>query len=98
MNKQKMYLKPEAILNYLKGEEKLHTLITTQNTQVDLVTSDQSLYEALGSVEKREEININLLVKLLEVVTITPHNTLMKEERKILTQERVEEIRGMVKQ
>lgn len=97
MNKQKMYIKPEAILNYLKGEDKLHTLITTQNTQVDLITTDQSLYEALGSIENRNEIDINLLIKLLEVVTIMPHNQLMKEERKILTPERVDEIRGMIK-
>ena len=69
MNKQKMYIKPEAILNYLKGEDKLHTLITTQSTQVDLVTTDQNLYEAMGSVEKRSEIDLNLLVKFLEVVT-----------------------------
>jgi len=94
MNKQRMYLRPEAILNYLKGEEKLHTLITTQNTQVELVTTDQNLYEALGSVENRNEINLNLLVKLLEVVKICPHEDLDKKERTILTPQRVEEIRG----
>ena len=60
MNKQKMYIKPEAILNYLKGEDKLHTLITTQSTQVDLVTTDQNLYEAMGSVEKRSEIDFDI--------------------------------------
>jgi predicted DNA binding protein len=96
MEKQKMYLKPEAILKYLTGEEKLHTLITAQNTEVDLVTTDQSLYEALGSVENRNDINLNLLVKLLEVATVVPHNELTKQERKILTEQRVNEIRSRI--
>ncbi|AJF60896.1 TPA: hypothetical protein HA239_03355 [Candidatus Woesearchaeota archaeon] len=95
-NKQKMYLKPEAILKYLMGEEKLHTLITTQNTEVNLITTDQSLYEALGSVDDRSKINLNLLVKLLEVVKIVPHDEMAKEERKVLSPERAEELRKSV--
>lgn len=98
MNKQRMYVKPEAILNYLKGEDNLHTLITAQSSQVDLVTTDQNLYEALGSVEDRKEIDINLLVKFLEVVRIKPHEELMNTERKILTDNRVKEIRSMIKE
>ena len=74
-------------------EEKLHTLITTQNTQVDLTTTDQELYEALGSVKKRNEIDINLLVKLLEVTTVESFEHQNNKKRKILTHEKVEEIR-----
>ena len=92
-NKQKMYLKADAILKYLMGEDNLHTLITTQNTEVDLVTTDQSLYEALGSVHNRDEINMNLLVKLLEVTTVLSYKETMKQDRKILTEDRVEELR-----
>ncbi|MEK6916497.1 MAG: hypothetical protein AABW92_02020 [Nanoarchaeota archaeon] len=95
-NKQKMYLKPEAILKYLMGEEKLHTLITTQNTEVQLITTDQNIYEALGSVDDRSKINLNLLVKMLEVVKIMPHEEMMKEERKILSPERAEELKKSV--
>jgi hypothetical protein len=95
-NKQKLYLKAEAILKYLKGEDKLHTLITTQNTEVDLITTDQSLYEALGSVENRNEIDINLLVKLLEVTTIMPFKEMMKEERSLLTPKRAQELREII--
>lgn len=94
--RQKMYIKPEAILNYLLGEEKLHTLITTQNTQVDLVTTDQNLYEALGSIEDRSKIDINLLVKFLEVTKIKPHEELAKEQRKVLTIERVKQINDLL--
>lgn len=97
MEKQKMYIKPEAILNYLKGEEKLKTLITAQSSKVDLMTTDQNLYEALGSVEDRSQIDINLLVKLLEVTKIMPHRDYEKEERKILTPQRVQEIREKIK-
>ena len=92
--KQKMYLRPEAILKYLRGDETLNTLITAKNTEVDLVTTDQSLYEALGSVEDRSEINMNLLVKLLEVTSIVSHQEMMKEDRKILTEDRVKELRS----
>ncbi len=96
--RQKMFLKPEAILRYLSGNEELHTLITTKNTEVDFVTTDQSLYEALGSTESRDKIDMNLLVKLLEVTTIVPHAEMLRQERKILTDERVEEIRKSMKE
>lgn len=92
-----MYLRAEAILKYLKGDDKLNTLITAQNTEVELVTTDQSLYEALGSIEKRNDIDINLLVKLLEVTTVMPYSEMMKQERKILTEERVNELREKAK-
>ncbi len=94
--KQKMFLRAEAILRYLRGNEELHTLVTTKNTEVDLVTTDQSLYEALGSIENRSEIDLNLLVKLLEVTSIVPFQEMMKQDRKILTDERVKELRDMV--
>ncbi len=94
--KQKMYLKPEAILKYLMGDENLHTLITTKNTEFDIITTDQNLYEALGSVEDRNKIDLNLLVKLFEVASIVPHTEMTKEERKILTPIKVEELRKKI--
>ncbi|MBN1502999.1 hypothetical protein JW930_05635 [Candidatus Woesearchaeota archaeon] len=93
IQKEKVFLKPEAILRYLCGNEKLHTLIACKDTTYDLITTDQSLYEALGSVKNRSEIDINLLVKLLEVTEIIPHRQTNKEEREILTPQRVQEIR-----
>ena len=94
-NKQRLFLKPEAILKYLKGEEELHTLITAKNAEVELITTDQSLYEALGSIADRNKIDMNLLVKLLEVASIVPHKELTKEDRKILTFERVSQLRDL---
>ena len=96
--KNKMYLTAEMILKYLMGDDKLHTIITTKNTEFELVTTDQSLYEALGSVENRNEINLNLLVKLLEVTTVMPFQEMMKQERKILTNERVDDLRNKLKE
>lgn len=93
--KQKMYLKPEAILKYLKGNEALHTLIVTKNTEFELVTTDQNLYEALGSVEDRSQINLNLLVKLLEVTNVLNHEDMMKQKREILTPEKAQELREL---
>jgi hypothetical protein len=95
-NKQRMFISAEALLRFLMGEDKLHTLITTQNSQVELITTDQAIYEALGSVEDRKEIDINLLVKFLEVVKVFPHTEFTKEERKVLTHERVDELRSKV--
>ncbi|MFH2021589.1 MAG: hypothetical protein ABIJ34_09350 [archaeon] len=96
-NKQKMFINAEALLKYLKGEDQLHTLITTQNHMVELVTTDQSIYEALASVEDRKEIDLNLLVKFLEVTKIVSYAESTKETRKILTPERAEELRRKTK-
>jgi hypothetical protein len=38
--KQKMLLKPEAILKYLMGEDKLHTLVTAKSSQIILLKTN----------------------------------------------------------
>lgn len=95
--KQKMYLKAEHILKYLMGNENMDTLIMCKSAEVGLVTSDQSLYEAVGSVQNREKIDYNKLVKLLEVTEIISFRKDMKKERKILTEERVKELKEKIK-
>ncbi len=95
--KQKMYLKAEALLRYLLGrDDKLDTLIMCKGGQVDLVTSDQSLYEALGCIVADDKFHINRLVKMLEVVDVVSYVTGMKQERKILKEERVKELRDLL--
>ena len=92
-----VYLTAEDILKYLMGDEKLHTLITARNNEINLITSDQSLYEAVGSVENRKAIDMNLLVKLLEATKIFYFCQITGiRERKVLTPERVEELRNKV--
>ena len=95
--KQKMYLKAEALLRYLIGkDDKLDTLIMCKGGQVDLMTSDQSLYEALGSIQGEDDFKLSRLVKMMEVVDVVSYVTGMKEERKILKNERVDELRKLL--
>ena len=70
--KQTLYLTAEAIYRYLLGmDENLETLILCKSQTVNLITTDQSLYEAIGSVEdKNNTIDYNKLVKLFEVTTV----------------------------
>ena len=60
------------------------------------VSNVKKFYEALGSIENRSEIDMNLLVKLLEVTRIVPYQEMMKEKRKILSPERAQQLRDKV--
>jgi len=93
--KQKSYLKAEAIYRFLLNlDDALDTLIMCRSSEVELVTTDQSIYEAIGAVEDKASINLNKLTKLLEVADILSFKESMKKQRKILTNERVSQIRG----
>lgn len=97
--KQKMYLKAEAILKYLLGKsEEIDTLIMCKSSEIDLVTSDQSLYEAIGSIKERNKIDYNKLVKLLEVTEVISFKKDMRKKRNILTEERVDELNKKVEE
>ncbi|MEA3430794.1 MAG: hypothetical protein U9R08_05965 [Nanoarchaeota archaeon] len=95
MQKQKMMLKAEGILKYfLGGSEKIETLIMCKPNNVNLVCYDQSLYEAVGSLNIEEKDDaIRKLTKFLENVEIVSFKEKTKKERKILKQERVDELR-----
>ncbi|MBA3064409.1 hypothetical protein FP803_03140 [Candidatus Woesearchaeota archaeon] len=94
MQKQKLYLKAGAILKYFLGtSNKIETIILCRNNEIDLVTTDQDLYEALGSLKDYDNFNQRKLVKFLEVVEIGSLKRVKGEERTILSHERVEELR-----
>ena len=94
IQRQKFYLTAEKIYQYLNSkDEKVENLIFCKPDDVHLITSDQALYEALGSFEDRSKIDLNRLVKLLEVVEVNSFTFLMKKERHILKPERAEQIR-----
>ncbi len=98
VQKQKLFVSPEAIYKYLLGmDENVDTLISCKNNEVDLITSDQAIYEALGSIENKQDINYFKMVKLLEVVRIISHEERFNSPRKILTEERVQEVRNNAK-
>jgi len=86
--KKKMFLEAEAILRYLlDSDDNVDTLVTCKSTEVDLMTSVQALYAALGSVEDRDNFKLNKLIKLLEVTKFVDNG------RKVLTHEFVDELR-----
>lgn len=88
--KQTYYLTSEAVLKYFLGtSENIDTLIMCKGTEVNLTTTDFNLYEALGSIEQRDNFNINKLIKFLEAVHIESGS------KKVLTHERVEELRKL---
>ena len=94
MQKQKLYLKAGAILKYFLGtSDKIETIILCRNNEIDLVTTDQDLYEALGSIKDYDNFNQRKLVKFLEVVEIGSLKRVKGKERTILTHERVDELR-----
>ena len=97
--KQRMYLTAESIYRFLlELDDKLDTLILCKSSEVNLVTTDQSLYEALGSIEDKSKINFNKLVKFMEVTELLPFLQTMKKPRQILTDKRVAEIRALKKE
>ncbi len=95
MEKQKsMFLKASAILKYLLGtDDEIETLIMCKPANVELVCYDQSLYEALGSLENQEEFNFRKLVKFLESVDVVSFKKNLQKDKPLLTDKRVSELR-----
>lgn len=90
---KRAYLKAEAILKFLtESNDNLDTMIMCGN-DIQLTTTDQSIYEAVASVEDKSRINLNKLAKLLEVVEINSYSSVFGRERSILKDKRAAEIR-----
>lgn len=90
--KKKAFLAPEAILRYLVTDnDELETLIMCKSSEINLVTSDFALYEAMGSIKSYDDFKLNKLVKLFEVIELAKD----KNPKKILKEERVEELRKL---
>lgn len=88
------FLSSEAILRYLLGnDEQIETLILCKQEDVELLTTDHNVYEALGSTKQYDNININKLTKLLEVVDVISYRQKTNTNKPILKDERVEELR-----
>ncbi len=95
MQKQILLLNAEAILKYFLGDDKIETLVQCPPEDKTLVTYDQSVYEAMGSLSESERKHLYKLVKLLETVHIYSFAKEMQQSRKILTHERVDELRRL---
>ena len=82
-NIQEVYLKAETILRYLiGGDEQLETLVMCNPANQRFVTTDQDLYNALGSLKDYDNFELRKLVKLLEHTTVRPARarTILKDE------------------
>ncbi len=88
--RRKAFLAPEAILRYLiTDNDELETLVLCKSSEIQLVTSDFALYEAMGCIRDFDNFKLNKLVKLFEVIELTKD----KAPKKILKEERVDELR-----
>ncbi len=94
MQKQKIYLRAGGIMRFMLGtSKKIDDMVMCKSNEIDLVTTDQDLYEALGSIKDYDKFNQRRLVKFLEVVEIGSLERVKGKQRTILTDERVEQIR-----
>ncbi|HLD33899.1 MAG TPA: hypothetical protein VJB66_04180 [Candidatus Nanoarchaeia archaeon] len=94
-----VFLNSEMLLQYLLGtNDQVETLILCKPNNLELVTSDFNLYEALGSVKQPDNITFNKITKLLEAVEITSFKEITNANKPILKEDRVEELRNAVKQ
>ena len=93
--RQTMFIPAEVVLSYLmNSDDKVDTMITCQDGSLEFFTTDQDLYEALGSIPAGKHFNERRLVKFLEGVTVMPYKDAVKKNRTILTDARVYELRG----
>jgi hypothetical protein len=90
--KKRAFLTSEAILRYLvTGNDELETLVLCKSSEIELLTSDFALYEALGSIKESDGFKLNKLVKLFEVIKLVEDNS----PKQVLKDERVEELRKL---
>ena len=84
------------LLRYLLNkDEELSTLIMCK-PNAKLITTDQSLYEALGALKEKEHLDYSRLVKLIENVEVISYRRAFGLPRRILSFERVEELQSIV--
>jgi len=94
IQKQNIYLKPEDIVSFfLNTDDHVDTLIKCKATEVDLLTTDQDLYEALGSLKNPDNFELSKLVKFFESVNIISYKRTTKKEKPVLSHDRVEQLR-----
>ena len=96
--KQSMFLSSEAILKYLLTDnEEIDTLIMCKSAEIDLITTDFNLHEAIGSIMKEDNFRLNKLAKLFETVKVVSYENVKHEPKPILKDKRVEELRKVLR-
>ena len=88
------FLTAETLLKYLLGtSERIDTMITCKKPSAVLMTTDNELYQAFGSLKNYDSVNRAKIAKLFEAVDVFSYKAHKKAEKKILTHQRVEELR-----
>jgi len=86
----RLYLPAEIILRYLiANEDKTETMILCKSDDTELVTSDQSVYEALGSIKPYDDFKLPKLTKMFEVVDIVSYKGISPYLKKRILKEEV---------
>jgi len=94
--KQKLFVKAETILKYLiTNDDATDTLITCKSSEIDMITSDYDIYQALAAIKQDDNFNMNKLRKFFEVVEIMSYAQTMKRPKPVLKDEDVENIRKL---
>lgn len=97
IQKRTVYLDAEALLRFFLGtDDEIDTLIKTKGTEIDLMTYDNELYQALGSIKPYDNFQLSKLMKLFEVLDILSYRKNFGKEKPILTHEKVDELRTAV--
>jgi len=97
IQKRTVYLNSEVLLKFFLGaDDEVDTLIKCRGTEVDLITYDNDLYEALGSIKPYDNFQLQKLIKLIEVLDILSYRKNFGKEKPILTHEKVDELRTAV--
>ena len=97
MQKRSVYLNSETLLKFFLGtDDQIDTLIQCRGTEVDLITYDNDLYEALGSIKPYDNFQFQKLMKLFEVLDILSYRKNFGKEKPILTHQKVDELRARV--
>ena len=95
--KRSIRINAETILKYLiSSNEEIDTKIICKDPNVNLITTDKDVYQALGSIKQQDNFQLNKLTKFFENVDIISWKERTRKEKGVLTFERVEELRKMI--
>lgn len=93
-HKKQIGLNSEAILRFLMGsDEKIETMVMCKDPNVDLVTNDNEIYNALGSLRPYDSFKLNRLTKFFENVDVRSFKDTTGSEKPILTFEKADALR-----
>jgi hypothetical protein len=87
-------LTAKQILEYfLKEDSEIETSVLSSSR---LSTTDNALYEALGTIQENDNFNWRKIVKFLESVKVISYENVTGKCKPVLTQKRVDDLRKRI--